>query len=105
MKNWVILFARTGSEEKLKGTLEKYLNSEEFLPFVPVKEMPYRRKGIVSELRKPLFPGYIFIQTGIEPDLVVDRLAVALKKIGGNERIYSVLHYGDDKKDVVVRKR
>jgi transcriptional antiterminator NusG len=103
MKNWVILFARTGSEEKLKGTLEENLNSKEFLPFVPVKEMPYRRKGIVSELRKPLFPGYIFIRTGIEPDLVADRLAVALRNVGGYEQIYSLLHYGDDKKDVVVR--
>jgi transcriptional antiterminator NusG len=65
--------------------------------------MAYRRKGLVSELRKPLFPGYIFIQTGIEPDLVADKLETALKNIGGNKHIYSILHYGDDKKDVVLR--
>jgi transcriptional antiterminator NusG len=103
MKNWVILFARTGSEEKLDGTLKSNLNSDEFLPFVPVKEMAYRRKGVVNRIRKPLFPGYIFIQTDIEPELVADKLETALKSIGGNKHIYSILHYGDDKKDVVLR--
>jgi transcriptional antiterminator NusG len=103
MKNWVILFARTGSEEKLKGILKENLNADEFLPFVPVKEMPYRRKGVVQEVRKSLFPGYVFIQTEITPDLIADRLEAALKNIEANEHIYSVLHYGDDKNDVVVR--
>ena len=60
MKNWVILFARTGSEEKLKGLLRENLNVDEFMPFVPVKETPYRNKGVVYEIRKPLLPGYIF---------------------------------------------
>ena len=100
MKNWVVLFARTGSEEKLVQTLKEELNAEEYLPFVPTKEMPYRRKGIIRKLRKPLFPGYVFVQTGIEPDLVADRLAKALKNV---KDIYSILHYGDDEKDVVIR--
>jgi transcriptional antiterminator NusG len=103
MKNWVILFARTGSEGKLVGTLKANLNAEEFLPFVPVKETPHRSRGVVHKIHKPLFPGYIFIQTGITPDLIADRLAAALRNIEGNEHIYSILHYGDDKRDVAVR--
>jgi len=104
MKNWVILFARTGSEEKLRGILEENLNADEFLPFVPVKVMPYRRKGVVQEVRKPLFPGYVFIQTGIEPGLIAVRLEGALKSIGRkNKDVYSILHYGDVESDVVVR--
>ena len=89
--------------EKLKDMLKENLKADEFLPFVPVKEMPYRRKGVVQEVRKPLFPGYVFIQTEITPNLIADRLEAALKSIGENEHIYSVLHYGDDKNDVVVR--
>jgi len=103
MKNWVILFARTGSEEKLKNMLKENLDSDDFLPFVPVKETPYRNRSVVHKERKPLFPGYIFIQTGIAPDLIADRLSETLKNIERNEQIYSILHYGEDKKDMVVR--
>jgi transcriptional antiterminator NusG len=98
MKNWVTLFARTGFEEKLKDVLKENLNAEEFLPFVPVKETPYRNRGVIHKIRKPLFPGYIFIQTGIAPDLIADRLAAALRNIEEREHIYSILHYGDDRK-------
>jgi len=44
MKNWVVLFARTGSEEKLVQTLKEQLDAEKYLPFVPTKEMPYRSR-------------------------------------------------------------
>jgi len=100
MKNWVVLFARTGSEEKLVQTLKERLNAEDYLPFVPTKEMPYRSRGIVYKIRKPLFPGYVFVQTEIEPNLIEEKLAKALENV---KDIYSILHYGDDKKDVVLR--
>ena len=83
VKNWVILFARTGSEEILKGMLKEDLNAEEFVPFVPVKEVPYRNKGVVQKMRQPLFPGYVFLQTGIAPELIADRLAAVLNNVGG----------------------
>ena len=100
MKNWVVLFARTGSEEKLAQTLKEKLDAEEYLPFVPTKEMPYRNKGVIYKVRKPLFPGYVFVQTGIEPTLIADKLEVALK---GIKNIYTILYYGDDEKDVAIR--
>jgi transcriptional antiterminator NusG len=103
MKNWIILFVRTGSEEKLMDALKENLNAEEFLPFVPSKETTFRNKGVVHIIRKPLFPGYIFLQTELKPDLIADKLKAVLADIGKNEQIYSILHYGDDKKDVVVR--
>ena len=100
MKNWVILFARTGSEEKLADVFKEKLNAEEYLPFVPTKETPYRSKGIIHKVRKPLFPGYVFVQTEVEPKSIAEKLAAALKNI---KDIYSILHYGDDEKDVAVR--
>jgi transcriptional antiterminator NusG len=103
MKNWVILFVRTGSEEKLKSMLKENLNSNEFLPFVPVKETPCRSKGVVCRVRKPLFPGYVFLLTEIVPDLIADRLEMALSNIREEKHIYSILHYGNDKNDVAVR--
>ena len=103
MKHWVILFARTGSEEKLRDMLKESLNTDEYLPFVPAKETPFRSKGVIYKVRKPLFPGYIFIQTGIEPDLIAGKLETALRSVEGKKHIYSILHYGNNKKDVVVR--
>jgi len=100
MKNWVVLFARTGSEEKLVNTLKGKLNVEEYLPFVPTKETPYRRKGVLHKVRKPLFPGYVFVQTEVEPSQIVDRVEATLKSV---RDAYTILHYGDDKKDVVLR--
>ena len=100
MKNWIVLFARTGSEEKLVNTLKEKLCTEEYLPFVPMKETPYRSKSVIHKIRKPLFPGYVFVQTGIEPALIADRLAKVLENV---KDIYSILHYGNNEKDVVIR--
>jgi len=100
MKNWVILFARTGSEEKLVQILTQKLNSCEYLPFVPSKEVPYRRKGIVHNVRKPLFPGYVFVQTDVEAELIAKKMNAVLED---TKDIYSLLHYGSNKKDVVMR--
>ena len=99
-KNWAILFARTGLEGKLVDALKEKLNAEEYLPFVPTKETPYRNKGVLHKIRKPLFPGYVFVQTEIEPSRIADRLETELK---GVKEVYTILHYGNDRKDVVVR--
>ena len=104
MKNWVILFVKTGSEDRLTRILKEKLNAEEYLPFLPLKEMPYRKKGIISKKRELLFPSYIFIQTEIEANLVEEKLTLALMNITGQKDIYYILNYGD-KKDVVIRKK
>ena len=105
MKNLIILYVRTGSEEKLLSLLKKNLNTEEYFPFCPVKETPYRRKGVINKNRKHLFPGYIFIQTNIEACSISEKLGLTLMKISQHKNIYKLLHYGEDKKDVVVREK
>jgi transcriptional antiterminator NusG len=103
MKKWVILFVQTGAEERLTRLLKKKLNADEYLPFLPVKETAYRNKGVIRKEQKLLFPGYIFIQTEIEDGLIADKLKLALMNTIGQKYIYSILHYGDNKKDVVLR--
>ena len=102
MKNWVILFVKTGSEDRLMRILKEKLNTAEYLPFLPLKEMPYRKKGIISKKRELLFPSYIFIQTEIEANLVAEKLELALMNIAQQKDIYSILNYGN-KKDIVIR--
>ncbi|GHT27749.1 hypothetical protein FACS18942_07470 [Planctomycetales bacterium] len=100
MKNWLILFVRTGNENNLMAVLKEKLNPYEYLPFVPLVETSFRKSGVVQKIKKPLFPGYLFIQTKVESDLIADKLSIALK---GIKSIYSLLCYGCDKKDVVMR--
>jgi transcriptional antiterminator NusG len=100
MKNWIVLFVKTGSEKKLVQMLKEKLNAEEYLPFIPVREMPRKKKGVIFKECKPLFLGYIFIQTEIEANLIANKLRPLLVNIDG---FYSILHYGDDKNDVALR--
>jgi transcriptional antiterminator NusG len=100
MKNWIVLFVKTGSERTLVHTLKKKLNAEEYLPFLPIREMPRKRKGILFKERKLLFPSYIFVQTEIEADLIANKLRPVLVDI---EEILSILHYGENKNDIALR--
>jgi transcriptional antiterminator NusG len=103
MKNWVILFVRTGLEEKIVRNLKDKLNIDEYLPFLPTVETPRRSKGVIRKERKFLFPGYVFVQTEIEADAIAEKLKLALKDIACRKDIYAILHYGDDEKDVAMR--
>jgi len=105
MKNWVILFVRTGLEEKIVRVLKERLNAGEYLPFLPTKETPRRSRGIICKECKLLFPSYVFIKTVIEADLIAEKLKSALVGIVCRKNIYSILHYGDDEKDVVMREQ
>jgi transcriptional antiterminator NusG len=107
MKNWVILFVRTGTEEKIVRLLKRKLSAEEHLPFLPVKEVGRRSKGVICKERKLLFKGYVFIQTEVEPGSIAASLESALTNASGKwyDDIYKILHYGDNKKDVAVREK
>jgi len=107
MKNWVILFVRTGSEEKLARLLKEKLNADEYQPFLPVKETPRRSRGVIRKERKLLFPGYVFILTEIDTDSIAEKLKLDLTSTTGkwHDDIYSILHYGDNKNDVAVREK
>ena len=105
MRNWVILHVRTGSEEKVLQVLKEKLKANEYLPFLPTRETPRRCKGIINKERKILFSGYIFIKTEIEANLIAGKLKLAFLDTAENKYIYSILHYGNNKKDVVIREK
>ena len=111
MKNWVILFVRTGSEEKIARLLKEKLNAEEYQPFLPVRETFRKSKGVIRKERKLLFPGYVFIQTEIEAGSIAEKLKSDLTDMivdmtdKWHDDIYKILHNGDNEKDVVVRKK
>jgi transcriptional antiterminator NusG len=103
MKNWVILFVRTGLEEKIVCKLKENLNVDEYLPFLPTVETPRRNKGVIHKERKLLFPGYVFVQTAIEVASIAEKLTSAMNGITHRKDIYDILHYGDNEKNVAMR--
>jgi transcriptional antiterminator NusG len=105
MKNWVILFVKTGAEEQVLHTLKHKLGPSEYLPFIPLKEAPRISRGIVTKVRKRLFPGYVFIQSPINADLIAGKLQQIITDVVQHKDIYSLLHYGANKKDVVLREK
>ena len=105
MKNWVILFVKTGQEEKLVRMLKENLNVENYLPFIPYRETSRRTKGIIYKEQKLLFPGYVFVQTEIEADKIAQNLLSDITNIEELKDIYKILHYGKNKKDVVMREK
>ncbi len=62
---WYVLFVRTGTEYKVEQYLRKILNADIYAPFLPIREVFFKISGIVKNEFKPLFPGYIFIETDI----------------------------------------
>ena len=51
------------------------------------------------------FINCLLVQTEIDTDLIADKLKFELRmNIAVKKYIYSILHYGENKKDVVVRK-
>jgi transcriptional antiterminator NusG len=105
MKNWAILFVKTGEEEKCVSMLKEKLDAAIYLPFLPTKEVSYRSKSVVGKKIKLLFPGYVFIQTEIEADKIAQNLWAAITNITEHKDIYRILNYGDNKKDVAMRER
>ena len=105
LDNWVVLLVRTASTGKMLRVLKKRLDCTPFTPFVPTKEEILKKNGVWVTRVKPLFSGYIFVRTQAEPnDIAVElnKLLVEQKKVGS---FIHLLHYGNDKKNVVIRKR
>ena len=65
MTYWYVLFVRTGSEVKIKMSLEKILNTGHFVPFIPMTQNKVKFSGKVKKEKKAMFPGYVFIETNI----------------------------------------
>jgi len=101
--SWVVLFTRTGSEHLLTNILSAKLDTDKYKPFVPRREISFRRKGITTTEHKILFPGYVFLQTYIEKDTIAEGLRPELYKITGLQIPCSLLYYGDNKRDVAIR--
>lgn len=61
--DWYVLFVRTGYEHMVERLLKKCMDSSTFMPFIPLHEKIFKISGSVKKEVKPLFPGYMFIES------------------------------------------
>lgn len=61
---WYILQVATGSEARMKETLERFLGKELLKEvFYPLYESSYKKGGVRQIRKRVLFPGYLFLDT------------------------------------------
>ena len=102
MDNWVVIFVRTGTEEKIINILKTKLDGEIFVPFLPTREEVLKKESAWQKYIKPLFPGYIFVQALIEPKFIADELNKVLEGLRASYPFIRLLHYGEDRRNILV---
>ena len=65
---WYVVWTSTGSERKSQETLKDLVNRV----FIPRKIVNIKVKGEWTSVEKPLFPGYLFVDTENVEELVVN---------------------------------
>jgi len=103
MKDWIILYVRHGFEYKVLRVLQERLDTKYFSPFIPCWEKFYKNRGVILNKYKLLFPGYIFLQTEIDPKNVANELRRELRDKVKCKHIYKILHYGNNQDNIVVK--
>ena len=61
--NWYALYIKTGYEKKSEQYLKTRLDGEEFIHFVPMKEVLRRHSKEIIKEKMPLLPGYVFTKS------------------------------------------
>jgi len=89
---WYVLFIQTGREHKVEQLLKKQLESEVFIPFVPLQEILFKKDGTVKKELQPLFPGYVFVESELNSQEFTKRTSTLIFASSG---VISLLRYSD----------
>lgn len=89
--NWYVVFVKTGREEDAVLDLRFWLDEALSFPFVPMKEMLFKRAGNIRKEKDVLFPGYIFVETR-ETDTACPK--PLFDAVGRSRLCHRVLDYG-----------
>lgn len=80
---WYVIQVRTGNEDKIVTECKRVI-SEEILErcFIPLIEVKKKVDGKLTKVKKPMFPGYVFLISDKSDELVSE-----LKKVLGFAKI------------------
>jgi transcriptional antiterminator NusG len=90
--HWYVLFVMTGYEAVVRDQLSCFHFRNEFGMFVPTRERIIKLPGVVKKECKPIFPGYLFIETDMStPDFIGH-----IRKVRWDlQKILKPLRYGE----------
>ena len=99
--HWYVFFILTGYESEAIHALTKLFPRGTIDAFIPIKEMFHRyANGKIEKNKKPLFPGYVFI----ESSFFEDEFLVRSRKVSRNySKIVRPLRYSQDTYEAAVR--
>ncbi len=66
MSFWYIFWVLTGHERKIENRIQSQLCNEDIVPFIPMREVLFKRAGKVKKELNIAFPGYLFIESDLE---------------------------------------
>jgi len=96
---WYVLFVRTGREEKVEKLLKRQLDNNIFIPFIPMLETIFRNSGRIKKEQKPLFPGYVFIESEVSSlEIIQETQSI----ISTSKDIIRFLYY-EDTRDIAMK--
>ena len=98
MAEWYIVHVHLGKEDKVAGIINRKLLAHLYRPFIPQKEIFFRRAGITKIERRICFPGYVFIESQTTAKEFLD---TAQRLIASIKEVYSMLSY-DGKDDIAL---
>lgn len=90
---WYVLFVKTGYEDRAVDEIsnERLWEVDGIRPFAPMYDACFRKLGDLSQERRQLFPGYVFIDT----DIAGTDFAVCVREyIYRSEYVLKLLRYG-----------
>ena len=87
---WYVLFGKTGKEHKIEEFIKEKDRENLLVPFVPILETFFKKKGVVKKEVELLFPGYVFIETELNPDEFLYKIKPLIYR---NDDIIKILSY------------
>ncbi len=104
---WYVMYVRANSEQRVIADINRYIQKQtfdyEFDPFCPESEYYYRSKQdrlIGKSYRKrPLFPGYVFMETTMPPEVFVREFGAY---IYGSQDIIRLLRMGSSHGNIAL---
>lgn len=96
---WYVLQVIGGKENNIEKFISK-LEIDSMKPFLPRKKLKIRKSGIIKDIIKPLYPGYIFVigVWNLNEAKKIVKLPGAVKFIGG---LYSPGTLKSDEKEII----
>ncbi|WP_041706848.1 antiterminator LoaP [Ruminiclostridium cellulolyticum] len=96
--HWYVLFVKSGREHRVEQYLKKIVGIDMINPFIPLHEFLFKISGTVKRELKPLFPGYVFIESDMAGQEFIRKL---YNKIYLLSDIVRILKYSDT--EIAVR--